>query len=203
MSKIDDDWYNLPPLQKRIVLSLAQKGPQTRNKLAEETGSEWKNVRFALRSLVQKMGLVQELTKKKYYLGQRFPTFWLTGIGIAYALLHGSDPTVILTHIKSSYPQEEEMRLIVSLTQVLGKKTLSLALRMVLSYPLEEAIGKISVMGLLEAKKFTSKDSKTLVRETMKALEPYPKYYNKHFKIWQDISELSEEVVKTKKRKNL
>jgi hypothetical protein len=194
MSRISEDWYNLPPLQKRIILSLAKRGPQTKNEARTNVKSEYKNIGFSFKSL-QKKGLIH-VVDKKFYRRQEFQRFWLTGIGVAFALLHEADANAISKHVKSSYPEAQEIRLTLSLTNVLGKKSLALALRTLTSYPLEEAIGKLSVIGLLEPRKYTSKNAETLITEVNRILRDYPNYHKGYVTAWRKIGDLSRIVQK-------
>ncbi len=194
MSKMSEDWYSLPPLQKRIVLSLAEKGPQTKNEVKENVKSAYKNILYSFKSLQDK-GLIHVIGQK-FYRRQKFDKFWLTGIGVALAILHDGNHKVISNHIEDTYPHAEEMHLILSLTKVLGKKSLELALYMILSHPLEEAISKLSVIALLEPKKYTSKNAETLIREVDNVLKAHPSYHKKYVNTWRKISDLSRIVEK-------
>jgi len=81
-----------------------------------------------------------------------------------------------------------------SLTKVLGKKSLELAVHMILSYPLEEALSRVSVIAFLEPRKFTSKKAEALIREVDNVMKAYRNYHKGYLNTWRQIFELGKIV---------
>lgn len=100
MLKKNENWYNLPKLQKRILLHLAENGAKTRNSVSQELKSTYKNVLFAFNSLIKK-GLIQKIGEKTYRM-QDFAEYWLTPRGFMLALINGANPD-ILKHYAEKY----------------------------------------------------------------------------------------------------
>jgi|YelNatPaOPRAMG01_1025707.scaffolds.fasta_scaffold68202_2 hypothetical protein len=95
---------NLPPLQKRIILCLAEHGPQTINETVNnmKPKGHYKPTWIAFKSLKAK-GLIQKQGSKTY-LGRKYPQFWLTEKGIVSALVNGANPKTLQTIMYEKLP---------------------------------------------------------------------------------------------------
>jgi len=124
MSKTSLERNSLPPLQKRIVLALAESGPVTKNQLMKNLRSpRYKAVWTALNSLIEKKSV--RAAGIMPYRGRVFPTYWLTGIGIMEALCHGANTDTLKTHGFNIYPDEKvELELMVEMAKNIGSERL-------------------------------------------------------------------------------
>jgi hypothetical protein len=104
----------LQPLQRRIVLCLAEEGLQTINeitksiprlKLAE--ACHYKPTWLALKWLREK-GLIKEAGIKEYR-GRKYPQFWLTDDGAYVALAEGASLNNLLAKAKQIYPDNKNL----------------------------------------------------------------------------------------------
>lgn len=113
MLKRKKTWYNLPPLQKRILLHLAHTDPQTRNEVKKHLKKETKNILFSFNSLMKK-DLVEEVSKKKWRQ-REFPQFWLTLDGVLLAIIYGTNLNMLKEHYETVYGKSEATDLIFDL----------------------------------------------------------------------------------------
>lgn len=91
-------------MQKRIILCLAEKGPQTINETKENISSHYKSTWMAFNSL-EKKGLIHK-TRDKNYRGREYPQFWLTFEGIILSALEEASINSLLKHAKDCLPPE-------------------------------------------------------------------------------------------------
>ena len=105
MSKKKSESHILPPLQRDIVLYLAEEGCQTKNAIASGVSRSYKPTWTAFNSL-QKRKLLKE-TDSKTYRGRDYPQFWLTDDGAVIALAEGADPDRLLKLTKQIYPENQ------------------------------------------------------------------------------------------------
>jgi hypothetical protein len=98
-------WKSLPPLQKRILLFLAEKGAATINHVADRTGSQYKATWLAFRSLSKK-GYVRKMDVKKF--GNReYAKYWISGQGLLKALEIGANPEKVRKHVEAYYGKSQ------------------------------------------------------------------------------------------------
>jgi hypothetical protein len=96
---------NLHPLQKLIILNLAENEPETINELTQAISKSYKPTHTAFKSLVRKKLIIK--TGAKSYRGQQFPRYWLTDEGMIMALLEGANAERLLQKTKELYPDAE------------------------------------------------------------------------------------------------
>ena len=106
------------PLQRCIILHLAQTKPQTINETAKGISKDYKSSWIAFKKL-EKKGLVKEVNKK-YYRGNQFSYFWLTEIGILQALNEDADPKHLLNQTLEIYPQNRYLQFFIEATLIFG-----------------------------------------------------------------------------------
>ena len=109
MSKKNSSSTILPPLQRRVILCLAQEGLQTINEVVKNIprlelapASHYKPTWLAIKSLTEK-GYIQAIGAKEYR-GRQYPLYWLTGNGILLAFMEGTRLTHLLTETQRIYP---------------------------------------------------------------------------------------------------
>jgi len=123
MTSQSNQSHILPSLQKRIILSLAENGPQTRNQVQKNVGSAYKNILYSFASL-EKKDLIQGIGTK-HHRGRDFPIFWLTFKGIITSLLEGASPESLFKHTKECLPNEvstDRILITIESAKILGKK---------------------------------------------------------------------------------
>jgi hypothetical protein len=96
---------NLHPLQKLIILNLAENEPETINELTQAISKSYKPTHTAFKSLVRKKLITK--TGAKSYRGQHFPRYWLTDEGMIMALMEGANADKLLQLTKNLYPEAE------------------------------------------------------------------------------------------------
>jgi hypothetical protein len=107
------------PLQRRIILHLAQTRPQTINETAKGTSKDYKSSWIAFKKL-EKKGLIKNV-QKKYYMGNQYPCFWLTEIGILHALYESANPEHLLNQTLKVYPQNKNLQFFIETVPIFGK----------------------------------------------------------------------------------
>jgi biotin operon repressor len=178
MSNSKAKWDTLPRLQKRIILSLAQDGPQTRNEIAHSIGSAAKDVYVAFESLKEK-GLVEE-TDKKFYRQQNFDVYWLSDKGLFMAIFSDVDFNLlrlVIGKVFSGKKERESRLLLLELLEIVGKDTLRLVYHRLMQEPkvTDEAILSLFYQAIMEEEK---RGGAALIRKVRSLLRTkYPDYY--------------------------
>ena len=120
---------SFPPLQKRIILHLAQNKPKTINETAKEISKtkkgipkNYKSVWIAFQTLEEK-GLIKKTTTK-IYRNRQFPCFWLTDLSVLLALHEGTKPEVLLKTTREIYPENKDLHFLIEAVPILGKHAL-------------------------------------------------------------------------------
>jgi hypothetical protein len=121
----------LPPLQKRIILSLAKNDPQTINQLVKTMKGSYKSYWTALESLKEKK-LVQAVNSK-IYRGREYPQFWLSSTGVLLSLFEGEKPEKLLEKTLKIYPEDIYLQAILEVSPILGTDAFEIAFQIVLS----------------------------------------------------------------------
>jgi hypothetical protein len=106
MSKPKTKSNNLPSLQKRIVLHLAETEPKTMNETAKAISKQYRPTWTAFKSLAKK-NLIEKTSLIKKHRRQEYPRYWLTNKGIVMALMEGADPDNLLKQHKILCPDAE------------------------------------------------------------------------------------------------
>jgi hypothetical protein len=120
----------LPPLQRRIILYLAQHLPQTKSEVVRgiespEYKSSYKSSWFALKSLMEK-GIVREMglvTARR----TRYPTYWLTEDGTYRALREGASWKSLLERTRETYPKNEHLQCLIETSPYTGTDAYEMA----------------------------------------------------------------------------
>jgi hypothetical protein len=123
MSKKQSQYPILPPLQKRIVLNLAHKGPQTINQTAKNLKSQYKATYIAFQSLENKK-IIKNVGKKEYR-NRNYPLYWLTDEGLILALIHNANPDILKENAVQLYGENEAYSLISDLAKALPRERLA------------------------------------------------------------------------------
>ncbi|MGA2769022.1 MAG: hypothetical protein ABSF24_12010 [Candidatus Bathyarchaeia archaeon] len=119
MSKQNRKTRDFPPLQERVILSLARNNAQTINETMKQINGQYKSTWIAFDTL-KKKGLIKSVTTKEYH-GTKYPSFWLTELGIFLAISRGADPQTILIRAREFYPKDINLQFLIETTPILGE----------------------------------------------------------------------------------
>jgi len=171
MSKQQIKGNNYPPLQKRIILHLAQSKPQTINKTKKEIKGHYKSSWIVFNTL-KKRGLIKEVTSKDY-LGRKYPQFWLTEQGIFLSLCLGAKPQTVLRRVTEVYPENKALQFIIEVVPILGENAFDiLHLAILKGEKIEqEEIAPIFATAMLKG--LTPEQ----IRQFIQVLKKYPEQY--------------------------
>jgi hypothetical protein len=108
----------LPPLQKQILLYLAENHPQSKYSVSKGMNGYYKSVYDAVDDLTGKKILVE--IKEEEYRNQKHSAYWLTPAGVFVALVQGVNAKTVLNRTTEVYPDNKMLQCIVELTTILG-----------------------------------------------------------------------------------
>ncbi|MGB9915623.1 MAG: hypothetical protein ACPLOC_08800 [Candidatus Bathyarchaeales archaeon] len=192
MTKQKTDWYSLPPLQKQILLHLALKGAKTRNEVAQELGSAYKNVLFSFNSL-KKKGLIKQVGEKKHRQ-RKFPYYWLSEVGIILAFMEGASKDVLFEKTKEFYPNNETLNSFIEFASVFTPDVQKIAFASIKSKGKLEIIDLFNILFIqMEVEPDFNK-----FREALNLLKKYPKAcetFKQNLEIWNKVMSLVSEVL--------
>ena len=115
----------LPPLQKRIVIHLANTKPSTINETRKAMKGQYKSHWTAFNSLEEK-NVIKKIDVKSYH-GQEYPLFWLTSSGVLIALFEGASHEVLLEKILQIYPDDKSLQVILEFSPIFGLEVFKIA----------------------------------------------------------------------------
>jgi Tfp pilus assembly ATPase PilU len=108
----------LPPLQKQILLYLAENHPQSKYSVSKGMKGYYKSVYDAIDDLTGKKILVE--IKEEEYRNQKHSAYWLTPAGVFIALVQGANAKKVLNRVIEVYPDNKELQCLVEVTTVIG-----------------------------------------------------------------------------------
>jgi len=155
---------NLPPLQKRITLCLAEKGPQTINQTAKSISGHYKATWIAFNSL-EKKGLIEKVNAK-IYRGREYPQFWLTLNGSITALLNNANEENVKQNALKLCKDNEEieaLEVFFGIAKSLGPETVKKMYKFLLTGNFELSFLPIDQTEIIKA---------------LSIAKQYPKYWN-------------------------
>lgn len=168
MSKQKGGQHEFPPLQRRIILNLAQSKPQTINETMKEIEGHYKSSWIAFDVLKGK-GLIKDVTSKDYR-GRHFPCFWLTELGVFLALSEGAEPKTLLMRTRDVYPENSSLQFLIEAVPILGKNAFDVLYMTALNKGVVEEADLTQVFAAQMQKKFTPEQ----VTQFVKVLKKYP-----------------------------
>jgi hypothetical protein len=121
----------LPPLQKRLVLFLANNDPQTVNQVVKALKGSYKSFWTAHNSLKDKH-LVQAVSVKSYR-GREYPCFWVSPAGVLLALFDGVSAEVLLERSLKIYPKDANLQAILEISPIVGYEAFELGFQAILA----------------------------------------------------------------------
>jgi len=181
---------SFPPLQKRIILHLAQSQPRTINETAKKISStksgnpkNYKSSWVAFKTL-EKKGLIKHTTSKDYK-NRQYPCSWLTELGVFLALHEGAKPEALLKTTREIYPENKSLHFIVEAVPILGKHALDVLYLAVLKRGAINQTDLISIFAAQTVNKLTPKQKAQFI-------EVLKKYPEQHQQTRKDLRELAD-----------
>jgi hypothetical protein len=184
MSTQEGKGHSFPPLQKRIIIHLAQNKPQTINETVKGISGHYKSSWIAFKAL-KKKGLIKEVTSKDYR-GREYPRFWLTELGIFLALHEGAKPEVLLRTTLEFYPENKNLQLLIEGAPILGKYALDILYLVALNKGVIEQIDLASIFAAQTVNKLTPKQ----IREFVTVLKKYPEQHQQTRKNLKELFDM-------------
>lgn len=184
MSKQQAKGNNYPPLQKRIIMYLAQSTPQTINKTTKEIKGHYKSSWTAFNTL-KKKGLIKEVALKPYQ-GREYPQFWLTELGIYVALHERANPEILLRTTCEIYPENKTLQFLIEAAPILGEYALDVLYLIALNKGVIEQIDLTSIFAAQILNKLTPKQ----IKEFVSVLKKYPEQHQQTRKDLRELSDL-------------
>ena len=182
--------HSFPPLQKRIILYLAQSKPRTINETKKGISGHYKSSWTAFKSL-KKKGLIKKTTSKNYR-GRQYPCFWVTELGIFLALCEGAKSEVLLKKTLEVYPENRDLQFLIEAIPILGKHAFRLLYQVVLTKGEIEQRDITSIFAAQMQEKFTPKQKRQFITVLKKYPEQYQRFVNTINQIHKDLRELSD-----------
>ena len=151
----------LPPLQKIILLKLAENSPKSKYATNKAINGYYKSVWDAIDALEQK-GIVLKV-KEGEYRGRSHPLYWLTTAGVFIALVEGINPKILLNRTLEIYPENKLLQCLVELSTILGTDTYRIAYSAILNKRKLESTDLSQMVGTLLMKDLSLEQIKDLI----------------------------------------
>lgn len=182
--------FSFPPLQKRIILHMAQSKPQTINETKKGILGHYKSSWIAFGVLEEK-GLIKNVTSKEYR-GRQYPCYWLTDRGINLALILGAKPQTLLRRTIEIYPQDRNSQFIIETASVFGRHIFSMLHLTDLGTGETQEIDPILILVAQMQRNFTPEELKQLPATLRKYPEQYQRLSNFIKQASKQISEFAQ-----------
>jgi len=176
--------HSFPPLQKRIILHLAQSRPQTINETKKGISGHYKSSWIAF-NVLKKKGLIKH-TKSKDWRGRQFPCFWLTELGIFLALHEGAKQEVLLKTTREIYPENKDLHFLIEAVPILGKHALDVLYLAVLNRGVINQTDLIAIFAAQLQNKLNPKQ----ITQFIEVLKKYPELHQQTRKNLRELSNL-------------
>jgi ribosomal protein L28 len=108
----------LPPLQKKVLLYLANNEPKTINETVKALKSHYKSTWNAFNNLENKT-LVNPVSTKNYQ-GQEYLRYWTTTDGAFIALCEGAKTSNVIKRSLEIYPERKDLQYLLESVSILG-----------------------------------------------------------------------------------
>lgn len=168
MSKPRGKGNSFPPLQKRIILHLAQAGPQNINETKTAIKGHYKSTWIAF-DILRKKGLITEVSSK-LYRGKHYPRFWVTELGIYLALYEGAKPKDLLRTTLVIYPENKNLQFLIEAVPILGENAFEVLYLTALNNGHIEQADVFSILAKQMQKPLTTKE----IDQFIAVLNKYP-----------------------------
>ena len=182
---------SFPPLQKRIILHLAQNKPKTINETAKGISGTKKGIPKNYKSswvafkTLEKKGLIKHTTSKDYK-NRQYPCSWLTDLGVLLALHEGAKPEALLKTTREIYPENKDLHFLIEAVPILGKHALDVLYLAVLNRGAINQTDLISIFAAQMQNKLTPKQ----ITQFIAVLKKYPEQHQQTRKNLRELSDL-------------
>lgn len=174
MSKKEQRIQNeFPPLQRRIVLHLAQTDPQNIYQTKKAIKADYKSAWNAFDAL-KKKGLIKQVTLKDYQ-GRKYPQFWITDLGIFLAMSEGVKSEILLRRTVKIYPEDKNLQFIIETVPILGKHALNVLRLAALTNGQMKDTDVNSILAAQMQRKF----SPEVIRQFIEVAKKYPEQHQR------------------------
>lgn len=190
MSKLKSKGDNLPPLQKRIILNLAENNPQTINETVGKISGHYKPSWIAFKSLEQK-GLIKKIDTKTYR-ARHYPRFWLTVEGVLIAVLEGFPPSSLLDKVSTIYPENKNLQYSLAMAPFINKEVFRVGLSALKS---KGKLEPTDIAKIMLTQMETDTSAKT-IKEAIQILKKYPEEYRRLKKQFSEMRMNLEKIEK-------
>lgn len=194
MSNQQETGNNFPPLQKRIILYLAQNQPQTIHATKQGLSGHYKSVYVAF-GVLQNKGLIR-VVGTKTRRNRDFDLFWLTDPSICLALYEGTDPRILLKRTREVYPERTDLQFLIEAVPILGKDTLNSLFTITLKKGAIEQEQLTSLIARQMHHKFTPEQ----VKKFLAVAKKYPQADRELGNQLNDINQNIKEIQNLRKR---
>jgi len=176
------------------LIHLAKEGPKTRNEVAQELGSAYKNILFSFNSL-KKKGLIKEIAEKKHRR-RIFPKYWLTEEGVVLAFIEGASKDKLFETAKKFYLDDENLLYFIRFASLLNPQVFKIG------YDAVKRKGKLEPLDLttIMLAQAESEVSMEKFKEGLMLLKEYPKLcesFKQIIKNWDKAMRLVSEVLES------
>ena len=161
----------LPPLQKIILLQLAENSPKSKYTTSKAIKGYYKSVWDAIDALEEK-GIVLKV-KEGEYRGRKHPLYWLTTAGVFIALVEGVNAKTLLNRTLEIYPENKLLQCIVEVSTILGTDTYRIAYSAILNKRRLESTDLSQMVGTLLMKDLSLEQIKDLIS----IMKKYPEQF--------------------------
>ena len=151
----------LPPLQKRILLCLAENNPNSRFAIKKLINGHYKSVCDSVDALEEK-GIILKV-KETTYRGRPHPIYWLTTAGVFIALVEGVNAKTLLNKTLEVYPENKVLQCIVEISIILGTDAYRIAYSAILNKRKLESTDLSQMVGTLLMKDLSLEQIKDLI----------------------------------------
>lgn len=182
--------HDFPPLQKRIILSLAAHGCQTINEVRKGFSGHYKSCWIAFDSL-EKKKVIRKIDVKTYR-GREFPRYWLTSPGVFIALAEGATARDLLDRTVKTYPKDKDLQCCLEIAPLTGIEIPKIALSAILSK------GKLEESDFMKIL-LTPMQKDLSVEQFKRLIEILKKYPDEYKRVKSQIEQLSEFLAKMEK----
>ncbi|MEJ5326974.1 MAG: hypothetical protein WHU54_01810 [Candidatus Bathyarchaeia archaeon] len=173
MSKAKSDYHmprkteSLPLLQKKIIIHLAENGPQTVNETVNKIEHHYKPTWIAFQSLERK-GLIKKVNVK-LYRGREYPQFWLSEDCIILAFIEGASKNALFKKTKEVYPANKNLHAFLDFASIFNPEVWEIAYYAIRRKGTLEPIDLATIM-------FTQMDSDVSIEKIKEGLIHLKKY---------------------------
>jgi hypothetical protein len=187
----------LPPLQKKIFLTLAKGDPKDISETVKAIKGHYKSVWNAFNQL-EKKKLIKAVSSKKYQ-GKDYPRYWVSEDGAFIALCEGVKANSVIERALKIYPDRKDVHYLLESVSILGTEAFKVGyLALIRKGKLEQS----DVLAMMVTQVMHGLSAEQLAKYN-KMLQKYPdrqqKYEDFFKKMQSNLNELIEETLPKKK----